>query len=69
MAIISSLNVKTKTDAVDARILSQFGVEGAHKLWIPPPAGLFIEQATGFAGTGVKIQNSMIKGNGPFICS
>jgi len=36
----SSLNVKTKTDAVDARILSQFGVERVHKLWSPPPSAL-----------------------------
>lgn len=36
----SSLNIKTKTDAVDARILSQFGVERTHKLWTPPPAAL-----------------------------
>lgn len=36
----SSLNVKTKTDAVDARILSQFGVERVHKLWSPPPGTL-----------------------------
>lgn len=36
----SSLNVKTKTDAVDARILSQFGVERVHKLWSPPPSTL-----------------------------
>jgi len=33
----SSLNIKTKTDAVDARILSQFGVERIHKGWSPPP--------------------------------
>jgi len=33
----SSLNIKTKTDAVDARILSQFGVERTHKAWSPPP--------------------------------
>jgi len=33
----SSLNIKTKTDAVDARILSQFGVERVHKAWIAPP--------------------------------
>jgi len=32
----SSLNIKTKTDAVDARILSQFGVERQHKSWEPP---------------------------------
>lgn len=32
----SSLNIKTKTDAVDAKWLSQFGVERDHKLWIPP---------------------------------
>lgn len=36
----SSLNVKTKTDAVDAKILSQFGVERVHKLWSPPPSTL-----------------------------
>jgi transposase len=36
----SSLNIKTKTDAVDARVLSQFGVERTHKLWTPPPAAL-----------------------------
>lgn len=36
----SSLNIKTKTDAIDARILSQFGVERAHKAWSPPPAVL-----------------------------
>ncbi|QRQ59447.1 MULTISPECIES: IS110 family RNA-guided transposase [Sphingobacterium] len=36
----SSLNVKTKTDAVDARILSQFGIERVHKLWSPPPSTL-----------------------------
>lgn len=36
----SSLNVKTKTDAVDARILSQFGIERVHKLWSPPPGAL-----------------------------
>jgi transposase len=32
----SSLNVKTKTDAIDARWLSQFGAERNHKAWIPP---------------------------------
>ena len=32
----SSLNVKTKTDHVDARILSQFGAERQHKAWEPP---------------------------------
>lgn len=32
----SSLNVKTKTDAVDAKWLSQFGVERNHKMWTPP---------------------------------
>lgn len=36
----SSLNIKTKTDAVDARILSQFGAERVHKLWSPPPTEL-----------------------------
>jgi transposase len=32
----SSLNVKTKTDHADARVLSQFGVERQHKGWEPP---------------------------------
>lgn len=32
----SSLNVKSKTDALDAKWLSQFGVERNHKAWIPP---------------------------------
>jgi len=32
----SSLNIKTKTDALDARILSRFGVERKHKSWQPP---------------------------------
>src|SRR3978361_1751425 len=36
----SSLNIKTKTDIVDARVLSQFGAERVHKPWIPPPAAL-----------------------------
>lgn len=31
-----SLNVKTKTDEVDAKILSQFGIERKHKRWIKP---------------------------------
>jgi len=31
-----SLNIKTKTDDVDARILAQFGVERKHKEWQPP---------------------------------
>lgn len=32
----SSLNIKTKTDAVDAKVLSQLGVERKAKLWTPP---------------------------------
>lgn len=32
----SSLNIKTKTDAIDAKALSQFGVERRHKVWQPP---------------------------------
>lgn len=32
----SSLNIKTKTDAIDAKWLSQFGAERNHKVWIPP---------------------------------
>ncbi|MDZ7806128.1 MAG: IS110 family transposase [Gracilimonas sp.] len=31
-----SLNVKTKTDAVDAQVLARFGLERSHKLWRPP---------------------------------
>ncbi len=31
-----SLNVKTKTDAVDARVLARFGLERSHKIWQPP---------------------------------
>ena len=30
-----SHNIKTKTDAVDAKVLSQFGVERTHKKWKP----------------------------------
>ena len=36
----SSLNVKTKTDAVDAKILSRMGVERTHRMWSPPPSTL-----------------------------
>lgn len=32
----SSLNIKTKTDELDAKVLSQFGVERRHKKWIKP---------------------------------
>lgn len=32
----SSLNIKTKTDKIDARILSRFGVERRHKAWQAP---------------------------------
>ena len=32
----SSLNIKTKTDALDAKVLSWFGVERKHKVWQPP---------------------------------
>lgn len=32
----SSLNIKSKTDILDAKILSQFGVERKHPCWIPP---------------------------------
>jgi len=31
-----SLNVKTKTDAVDARVLARFGLERTHRVWEPP---------------------------------
>lgn len=32
----SSLNIKSKTDDIDAKVLSQFGVERKHKHWQPP---------------------------------
>lgn len=32
----SSLNVKSKTDELDSKILSRFGVERTHRLWTPP---------------------------------
>jgi transposase len=32
----SSLNIKTKTDEIDAKFLAQFGVERKHKEWIKP---------------------------------
>jgi len=32
----SSLNIKTKTDELDAKILSRFGVERTHNKWIKP---------------------------------
>jgi transposase len=31
----SSLNIKSKTDKIDAKILSRFGVERNHRLWEP----------------------------------
>ena len=34
----ASLNVKSKTDAIDAKVLSQFGVERKHSSWVPPKA-------------------------------
>ena len=36
----SSLNIKTKTDEVDAKVLSQFGAERIHKIWIAPSENL-----------------------------
>lgn len=32
----SSLNIKSKTDMLDAKVLSQFGAERKHLPWIPP---------------------------------
>lgn len=32
----SSLNIKSKTDELDAKVLSRFGVERQHLLWCPP---------------------------------
>ena len=31
-----SLNVKSKTDQIDSKVLSQFAYERKHKLWEPP---------------------------------
>ena len=31
-----SLNIKSKTDKIDARVLSQFGVDRKHPVWQPP---------------------------------
>lgn len=36
----SSLNVKSKTDDIDAKALSRFGVERKHRLWFPPSDNL-----------------------------
>jgi transposase len=38
----SSLNVKTKTDKVDAKILSQLAIERSHKAW-HAPKGIYLE--------------------------
>lgn len=37
-----SLNVKTKTDAVDAKVLAHFGCERTHRLW-QPPASIYLK--------------------------
>ena len=37
-----SLNIKSKTDEIDARVLSQFGVERKHKPWQAPSEQLLI---------------------------
>lgn len=43
----SSLNVKSKTDELDARVLSRFGVERIHRAWIPPsPVMLHLRNLT-----------------------
>lgn len=36
----SSLNIKTKTDKLDAQVLARFGVERKHKAWIAPDPSL-----------------------------
>ena len=36
MHYFASLNIKTKTDEMDAKVLSQFGVERKHTPWAPP---------------------------------
>jgi transposase len=37
-----SLNIKSKTDTIDARILARLGVERKHRLW-EPPKSIYIE--------------------------
>lgn len=38
----SSLNIKTKTDAIDAKVLSRFSVERNHKIW-QRPSDIFLK--------------------------
>lgn len=38
----SSLNIKTKTDKVDAKVLSQMAIERKHKVW-HAPKGIYLE--------------------------
>lgn len=43
----ASLNIKSKTDELDARVLSRFGVERIHRSWIPPsPVMLHLRNLT-----------------------
>lgn len=42
----SSLNIKTKTDKLDAKVLSRFGVERSHKLWQAPKKLLELRNLT-----------------------
>ena len=45
----ASLNIKTKTDEIDAKVLSQFGVERRHRAWAPPsPVYLELRNLTRF---------------------
>lgn len=32
----ASLNIKSKTDSIDAKVLSRFAIERVHRLWTPP---------------------------------
>lgn len=38
----SSLNIKSKTDELDAKVLSRFGIEREHRLW-EPPKGIYLQ--------------------------
>ena len=40
--LFSSLNIKTKTDKVDAQVLSQMAIERKHKVW-HAPKGIYLE--------------------------
>ncbi|MBK6892468.1 MAG: IS110 family transposase [Flavobacteriales bacterium] len=50
----ASLNVKSKTDAIDAKLLARFGVEREHRPW--NPAELVIKRMRDFSRYRVQLQ-------------